>query len=617
MNRDHFFDYALLSISCASDVLAELFIDEKHSKHFEHLKGTPRIEWDYKTSLLYDPLNCFWGFESDETIASLSKISKGKAWDLIFMLDPQSDIKKPKLIKKLSQHLCENGIIICLFDDLSTLSSLYEKRAFGDNLHPSAVLRIIPYDDSTGETPAGVESCYLVCFSQNSPYNVTTFIDWTGDAAHSDGNLSCFVYQHKPSENLFKNDQELSLYLQDHTSDEGSLFLDIVKDPERHETDDEKVKQFIKNSLSMGVTEHISKFPGFEYWNILEGLSRIGSDYKTFKHVRLSSLTTNINVAKDGFKETEHAIHAAFIGDHIVVRKYQDQVMTSIENMCQIIVNPEILRSDYLVAYLNSYWGQKILKAVILEKSGHIKELSKKDVGKILIALPSLEEQKIISTTTIKIDNVIADLENLKKVITINPLSAASERNKIDSMAATMSEISPLLKEESKTHEFKASLRTPYPDIVPTIKDGRQEFTMGKQTFRSQKEIQNFLQNIVMKTICSLINTQGGTLVIGVHERNNDKKIIGIGREGFKSNDEYERHLNQLVINAFGEIVASKYIKTDMQSIDSEWICRVTCEMKSDDMPIFFDDKVYVRSGPRISQLSTQQVAELIVGRKN
>ena len=51
-----------------------------------------------------------------------------------------------------------------------------------------------------------------------------------------------------------------------------------------------------------------------------------------------------------------------------------------------------------------------------------------------------------------------------------------------------------------------------------------------KETFSSKKQIQSYLEFIVMKTIASFLNTRGGKLVIGVHEYAKIKKKLGIDR---------------------------------------------------------------------------------------
>ena len=100
--------------------------------------------------------------------------------------------------------------------------------------------------------------------------------------------------------------------------------------------------------------------------------------------------------------------------------------------------------------------------------------------------------------------------------------------------------------------------------------------------------------------------------MIGVHERGNNKEIVGIDREKFESHDNFERHLIQILKNSFGAVVVSKYVSTKITQIDGVSVCVVTCEPYLEDELVYLDDKVFVRTGPRVDQLTTKQVVELV-----
>ena len=124
------------------------------------------------------------------------------------------------------------------------------------------------------------------------------------------------------------------------------------------------------------------------------------------------------------------------------------------------------------------------------------------------------------------------------------------------------------------------------------------------------------LQDIVLKTVASFLNTKGGKLVIGVHEFGNEKEVVGIERELFKSHDHYQRHLTGLFKDAFNSVVTSNYITTKIVKINKIPCCVVECEKYPEDVPIYFKDKVYVRIGPRIDELVGQSVAQFILERQ-
>ena len=66
-----------------------------------------------------------------------------------------------------------------------------------------------------------------------------------------------------------------------------------------------------------------------------------------------------------------------------------------------------------------------------------------------------------------------------------------------------------------------------------------------------KNQIHKHLEFNVLKTIAAFLNTKGGTLVIGVTD---EKKVVGIEREGFDSLDSYSRHLVQIINNKFSKV---------------------------------------------------------------
>ena len=197
--------------------------------------------------------------------------------------------------------------------------------------------------------------------------------------------------------------------------------------------------------------------------------------------------------------------------------------------------------------------------------------------------------------------------EEIAKVLsTVKEFLQISEQEKI----------SNLLRDESISHEFKRLFV--HHIGLPRSRDFKMKetFTMGNEKFLSKKQIQTFLQNIVLKTIASLLNTQGGQLVIGVHEFANKKNVIGIDREGFQSHDEYERHLVQIIKNAFTSSVVADFVTTKIQEIDNEHVCIVTCKKYEGDELIWFQDKLFIRTGPRIDELRGIEQAQFILQRQ-
>ena len=178
-----------------------------------------------------------------------------------------------------------------------------------------------------------------------------------------------------------------------------------------------------------------------------------------------------------------------------------------------------------------------------------------------------------------------------------------------------------LTMDESISHEYKASFRTPYSNIPEGQVDdqGQKYFVLGREWFKSQKEVQRFIEEQCLKTIVGFLNTKGGTLIIGVHERNQKNDLIGIGREGFESNDHYERHINQQIQNRIGRSFLSDQINIEFLNHDGKYFCKVNVEEyipSGNDLPALLDDKkCFRRSGPRTDELTPIELAKFSLER--
>ena len=77
-----------------------------------------------------------------------------------------------------------------------------------------------------------------------------------------------------------------------------------------------------------------------------------------------------------------------------------------------------------------------------------------------------------------------------------------------------------------------------------------------------------------LKTIAAFLNTNGGTLLIGVA---NDGRIVGIEQDGFSTSDRFLQHLSNKILSALGEVAAS-YVESRIHSLDGFDVCEVVCK---------------------------------------
>ena len=160
--------------------------------------------------------------------------------------------------------------------------------------------------------------------------------------------------------------------------------------------------------------------------------------------------------------------------------------------------------------------------------------------------------------------------------------------------------------EESLLLEFKTSFQTTYPDPPQklTDKSGKSYFTIdGKRRFQSVKEIEKLLQDMVLEAIVGFLNSSGGHLVIGINEKDNNKKIVGIEYENHDSEDVYERNVIQHIINRIGKEFLGDYITTHFQKHGGKTLFIISIKAyipKKGQIPALLDGtKCYKRTGPR------------------
>ncbi|MGO8867308.1 MAG: RNA-binding domain-containing protein [Alphaproteobacteria bacterium] len=147
---------------------------------------------------------------------------------------------------------------------------------------------------------------------------------------------------------------------------------------------------------------------------------------------------------------------------------------------------------------------------------------------------------------------------------------------------------------ESKTLEFKSTLRW-------NLKEDR----------RDDKAV----THAVLKTIAAFLNTDGGDLLIGVADNGS---IVGTERDQLESDDQFMRHLAQVVRNGLGDR-AGTCIDPKTQTVQGKTVCVVSCQRSPE--PVFLKWKgveatpvgdFFVRSGPGTVKLSPDSAREYI-----
>ena len=171
----------------------------------------------------------------------------------------------------------------------------------------------------------------------------------------------------------------------------------------------------------------------------------------------------------------------------------------------------------------------------------------------------------------------------VKKIMQENPKLFSKKNNYSD-------EILELIKnKESEEIEFKSTLRT---NLHTNEFDKKMEFS-------------------ALKTISALLNSNGGTLLLGITD---EGKILGIEQDKFPDTDKFNLYLISLIKEKIGK-KHFHLIEIQNTLIEHRTIVKISC--KKSKSPVFLksdlnEEEFYIRMGPSSVQLKGSELVEYI-----
>ncbi len=182
--------------------------------------------------------------------------------------------------------------------------------------------------------------------------------------------------------------------------------------------------------------------------------------------------------------------------------------------------------------------------------------------------------------------------------------------------------VSRLVEKAVKKHASLLGLESgKYPERIKEktlklIEGGENHKVEFKSTLRTNmhtKQIDKAVEHSAMKTIAGYLNSEGGTLLVGV---NNNKEIVGIEQDNFQDHDRLALHFNNLVKEHIGAEYLP-FIDAEIVSIGGKNVLKVDC-MKSN-REVFLkmgkEEHFYVRNGPSTATLTGSSLIEYITNR--
>jgi predicted HTH transcriptional regulator len=153
-------------------------------------------------------------------------------------------------------------------------------------------------------------------------------------------------------------------------------------------------------------------------------------------------------------------------------------------------------------------------------------------------------------------------------------------------------------------------------DIRALIREGEQERLEFKSTLRwnlKAKKVGNKIIRAWLKTLVAFLNTDGGTLLIGVRD---DGEILGTEADQFPNEDKFLLHFNNLIKQHVG-LEHAAHIFAAIRSVEDKRILVVDCERSL--KPVFLrfgdEEEFFVRVGSGTRRLPPSKVLEYIKAR--
>jgi len=148
-------------------------------------------------------------------------------------------------------------------------------------------------------------------------------------------------------------------------------------------------------------------------------------------------------------------------------------------------------------------------------------------------------------------------------------------------------------------------------EFISKGEDERLEFKSTLRTNLHTKEFDKKIEYSVLKTIVAFLNSNGGTLLIGV---SNKGEILGIDADKFEDEDKFSLHLTNIIKEKIGK-KHLHLINLKILHIKDKAVMKVGCKKSSKEVflkPTPREEEFYTRIGPSNSQIVGSELIEYV-----
>jgi hypothetical protein len=346
-------------------------------------------------------------------------------------------------------------------------------------------------------------------------------------------------------------------------------------------------------SLDEGLLIEHGKFRGFEIFKTKQQLSRLETQYKEYDSISLGDIAKEINLVRSGqsHETRTNAVYIPILGTSLVTHEIT-QVSIKHHNLFQVVLS-EKHNNEYVSAFFQSDLGKLVLSS--LRRGGVVPKISKIDLIEAKIALPCIDKQREIALTYNRLSDLLQSITNFQTELALNPKSAVAIKDHLEKMLEQINMLTDADKimslcrsGESKTVEFKESFSL-------DVRKGTKE---------------NYIEDSALKNLVAFLNTEGGTLLIGISDTG---ELVGISKEVdkfYKNNDKFLLHFKNKIKQRIGEQYYT-FIDQRLVSASGSDILMIKCGKASN--PCYLDGKdFYVRTNPATDKLEGPKLVEYV-----
>ena len=344
------------------------------------------------------------------------------------------------------------------------------------------------------------------------------------------------------------------------------------------------------NEFSLAVNRYVDISP------FSVQVKRLTKQYKQYEMLYLKDVVVTVNAcsSKSNFTPEDNALYMPISGSHRSICDLEELTISH-KNAYQMIFDKNIVLAKYVEIFLRSELGMAMLKAVASGTT--IPRLNwQNGLSDLSIPIPKISNQKNIIDASARLDSLRRHIDELDKNMALSPMNTDAVLEQSSKMLAAVGGLtdaekvmSLIRKGESGDCEFKES------------------FSLDIRKDTQEK----YIETSSLKTIVAFLNTDGGTLLIGVSD---DGSVPGLEREikmfHRDKTDKFLLHFKNQLKSKIGEEFYP-YIDHRIASVDHAEVLIV--QVKSSSKACFLDGKdFYVRTNPATDKLEGPKLVEYI-----